>query len=154
MPKHARMDPKFKTRYMYFIISQIISIQAGFSYILFGNGMIKIPSEYQWMLGLFSGVIRDFFVHLIIKSSRKSLGDTTDEGIINRSKISSVFLIETAHALQLTIVLASVATPFTTYMILGMDFLINQYNGLHIVYQLKLSKKENAKEEGMNYLQE
>ena len=116
--------------------------------------MIKIPSEYQWMLGLFSGVIRDFFVHLIIKSSRKSLGDTTDEGIINRSKISSVFLIETAHALQLTIVLASVATQFTTYMILGMDFLINQYNGFHIVYQLKLSKKENAKEEGMNYLQE
>ena len=94
MPKHARMDPKFKKRYMYFIISQIISIQAGFSYILFGNGMIKIPSEYQWMLGLFSGVIRDFFVSLIIKSSRKSLGDTTDEGIINRSKISSVFLIE------------------------------------------------------------
>ena len=150
MPKDARMDPKFKKRYMYHIISHIISIQAGFSYILFGNGMIKIPSEYQWMLGLFSGIMRDFFVHFMVKSSIKSLGDTTDKDIINRSKISSTHLIETAHALQLTIVLASVATPITTYLILGMDFLINVYNGLKIVYQLKLSKKENAKDEGMN----
>ena len=65
MPKHARMDPKFKKRFMYFIISQIIQIQAAFSYILFGYGMIKIPSEYQWMLGLSSGLIREFFVSLI-----------------------------------------------------------------------------------------
>ena len=63
--------------------------------------MIKIPSEYQWMLGLSSGFMRDFFVRFMIpKSSIKSLGDTTDKDIINRSKISSVHLIETAHALQ------------------------------------------------------
>ena len=145
MPKHARMDPKFKKRFMYFIISQIIQIQAAFSYILFGYGMIKIPSEYQWMLGLSSGLIREFFVSLIKKSSLKSLGDTSDKDIINRSRISSVHLIETAHALQLTIVLASVATPMTTYIILGMDFLINISHGLHIVYQMK----ENSKDEGM-----
>ena len=76
------------------------------------------------------------------------LGDTTDKDIINKSKISSIHLIETAHAVQLTIVLASVATPMTTYMILGMDFLINIYHGLKIVYQLKYSEKENAKHEG------
>ena len=148
MPKHARMDPIFKKRFMYFIISQIIQLQAAFSYILFGNGMVNIPSEYKWMLGLFSGIMKDFFIYLIVKSSLKSLGDTTDKDIINKSKISSIHLIETAHAIQLTIVLASVATPMTTYIMLGTDFLINVYNGLKIVYQLKLSKKENAKDEG------
>ena len=145
MPKHARMDPKFKKRYMYFIISQIISIQAGFSYIMFGYGMIKIKPEYQWILGLSSGIMREFFVFFIKKTSLKSLGDISDKDIINRSKLSSTHLIETAHALQLAIVLASVATPITTYTILGMDFLINISHGLHIVYQLK----ENKKDEGM-----
>ena len=145
MPKHARMDPKFKKRYMYFIISQIISIQAGFSYIMFGYGMIKIKPEYQWILGLSSGIMREFFVFFIQKTSLKSLGDISDKDIINRSKLSSTHLIETAHALQLAIVLASVATPITTYTILGMDFLINISHGLHIVYQLK----ENKKDEGM-----
>ena len=152
MPKHARMDPIFKKRFMYFIISQIIQLQAAFSYILFANGMVNIPSEYQWMLGLFSGIMKDFFIYLIVKSSLKSLGDTTDKDIINKSKISSIHLIETAHAIQLTIVLASVATPMTTYIMLGTDFLINVYNGLKIVYQLKLSKKENTKDEGKSCL--
>ena len=146
MPKHARMDPKFKKRFMYFIISEIIMIQAAFSYILFGYGMIKISPEYQWMLGLSSGIIRDFFVFLIQKSSLKSLGDISDKDIINRSKISSAHLIETAHALQLSMILASVATDMTTYTILGMDFLINIYHGLHIVYQFK----QNKKDEGMS----
>ena len=76
----------------------------------------------------------------------KSLGDISDKDIINRSKISSAHLIETAHALQLSMILASVATDMTTYTILGMDFFINIYHGLHIVYQLK----QNKKDEGMS----
>ena len=68
------MDPIFQKRYKYFVIAQIIAIQAGFSYILFGNAMIKIPSEYQWMLGLFSGIMRDFFLSVVLNFSSKSLG--------------------------------------------------------------------------------
>ena len=152
MPKHARMDPIFKQRFKYFIISQIVTAQAAFTYVFFGNAMIKIPLEYQWILALLSGFIRELFTILLLKCSLKSLGDTADEDIIYKSKISCIHFIESAHALNMAILLGSVATPLTTYIIIGLDFSINIYHGLKIVYQLKFSKKENAKDEGkMSY---
>ena len=148
MPKHARMDPIFKKRFMYFLISHQVQMMAAFSYIILGNAMINIPLEYHWILALFSGVVREFFVSLIVRCASKSLGDTTEKDIIIKSKISTIHIIESAHSLHLNMVLASVATPFSTGLIIVTDFSLNIYHGLNIVYQLKFSKKENAKVEG------
>ena len=48
--------------------------------------------------------------------------------------------VETRHALWLATVLADVATPATTYVIIGMDFLLNIYHGSKIVYFIKKKK--------------
>ena len=45
--------------------------------------------------------------------------------------------METRHAIFLATVLGDAATITTTLVILGMDFLLNIYHGLKIVYFIK-----------------
>ena len=77
---------------------------------------------------------------LAYKASGKQEFDTV--------KLSATHKMESRHALFLTIMVGSVATDETVYAVVGIDFLLNIYTGLKIVYLLKYSSKENAKEEG------
>ena len=51
------------------------------------------------------------------------------------------------HVLFLSIVLGSTATPATTYVMIGVEFVLSLSTGGRIIHLLKFSKKENAKEE-------
>ena len=42
--------------------------------------------------------------------------------------------------------MGSILTELTQWIIIGMDFVMNLYTGLKIVYKLKYSKKENAED--------
>ena len=54
--------------------------------------------------------------------------------------------VEARHAVFLVTVLGDAATLNTTYVIIGMDFLLNIYHGLKIVYFIK-KKKANPSDE-------
>ena len=54
------------------------------------------------------------------------------------------------HVLFLSIVLGSLATPATTYVMIGIDFVLNLIHGGKIVYSWNYSTKENARETGRN----
>ena len=56
--------------------------------------------------------------------------------------------METRHAVYVSILVGTMATPKTTYMILGGDFLMNIYYGVRIIYLMRKSTRENAREEG------
>ena len=56
--------------------------------------------------------------------------------------------VETRHALFLATVLADAATLSTTYVIIGMDFLLNIYHGSKIVYFTKKKKASPSDENG------
>ena len=86
---------------------------------------------------------RELFVWLLLKLAAKALGDY-DMG----TKLTIIHFVSLRHALALITVLGSVSTTETTYIILGIDFLINIYTSLKIVYLVKFSKKENSGREG------
>ena len=103
----------------------------------------KVSQRYQWILALFSPLPRELFVWLLLKLASKALGDY-DMG----TKLTIIHFVSLKHALALITVLGSVSTTETTYIILGIDFLINIYTSLKIVYLVKFSKKENSGREG------
>ena len=57
--------------------------------------------------------------------------------------------VESRHALFLATVLADKATLATTYVIIGMDFLLNIYHGSKIVYFIKKKKASPSDENSM-----
>ena len=62
----------------------------------------------------------------------------------------SNFYMEARHSMFLAITLAGVATPLTSYCIIGADFALNIYHGWKIVTASKNTGK--SKDEGKNTL--
>ena len=54
--------------------------------------------------------------------------------------------IEARHAMFLAITLAGVATPITSYIIIGLDFVLNLFQASRIYYNVRM--KNNSVENG------
>ena len=147
MPKHARKDKQFRKRYAWFFLTQLTGLVIAILYQIWTTAFIKVPQEYQWVLGLMTPIIgKEIFVWTLNTLSSKATGlQDNKKHVIN---LSCLHYIESKHAIFVSIMMGSILTPFTTWIILGMDFIMNIYNGLKIVYTLKYSKKENAEEDG------
>ena len=112
---------------------------------MFGTAFIYIPREYQWLLALISPLIREFFVRFSLEISYKSAGNGS-RGAYS-VKFPCMHYMESRHATVLAIILGGVATQTSSYCIIGMDFAINIYHGLKIVYRFK-QEGNISKEQG------
>ena len=135
---------ELQKKYGWFFLSQCFLLLAAWVYGFFTTAFLNTPSDNQWVLGLISPLVREFFVWMLIKIVFKALGEHNNTS----AKLSCIHYMESRHSLFLAIMMGSVATPATTYIIVGMDFVINIFSGLKIVYKLRYSKEENAKENG------
>ena len=146
IPKFARKDKQLQKKFAWFFLSQCSLLLAAWTYGFFTTAFLNTPSDYQWVLGLISPLVRVFFVWILTKIVYQALGEHNQ----CNAKLSCIHYMESRHSLFLAIMMGSVATPATTYIIVGMDFVINIFSGLKIVYKLRYSKEKNAKENG-NY---
>ena len=96
------------------------------------------------MLALLSPLFREFWVWIAPKPSYKASG-TGSEGNTT-AKFLTQHYMETKHAVFLAVILGGVATPESTYCILGMDSLINLYHSFKII--IKSKNKIYSQEEG------
>ena len=144
MPKFARKDKQFRNRYSWFFWSQLTRLAVSWSYNFFTTIFTKVTKKYQWILGLFTPLIKEFFAWSFVKLTSKASGSSYKHA----TKLSCIHYVESRHAVFMAIMVGSLLTPLTTYIILGMDFAINIYKGFEIVYLLKYSKKSNAKNHG------
>ena len=141
MPKHARKDKKFRKRYAWFFLTQLTGLLIAILYQIWTTAFIKVPQEYQWVLGLLTPIIvKDIFVWALDTLSSKATGQNKTHA----TNLSCVHYIESKHAIFVSIMMGSILTELTQWIIIGMDFVMNLYTGLKIVYKLKYSKKENA----------
>ena len=144
MPKFARKDKQFRNRYSWFFWSQLTTLAVSWSYNFFTTVFTKVTKKYQWILGLFTPLIKEFFAWSFVKLTSKASGSSYKHA----TKLSCIHYVESRHAVFMAIMVGSLLTPLTTYIILGMDFAINIYKGFEIVYLLKHSTKCNAKYHG------
>ena len=145
MPKFARKDKQFRNRYFWFLMSQLNTLGASWAYNFCQTLFTKVTRKYQWIMGLFTPLIMELFTWSFVKISTKASGGSGNKHI---TKLSCVHYVASRHAVFVAILAGSLLTPLTTYIILGMDFAINIFKGLEIVYLLKYSKKNNAKNQG------
>ena len=100
---------------------------ASWGYTGLAFAFVLVPREYQFIVGLLSPLFREFTSWQFRMFSSKIAGDK--ENVIHPSN----FYMEARHSMFLAITLAGVATPLTSYCIIGMDFALNIYHGWKIV---------------------
>ena len=101
---------------------------------------IRIPKHYQWILALFLPLPKMLFIKLYLNICSKANGS-----IIHSAKVTVVHFLQIQHALFLVLTMGYTATPATSYVILSLDFLINIYDALKIIYK---TKKQYPSQEG------
>ena len=156
MPKIVRTDSHFKKRFGFFFVSQTLRPITAWSYGFLGTAFLNAPKEYQWMIGIFTPLVRELFVWTLLEVSYKASGISNLTRLIQdnhgthskypkKLKISCIHYMGSRHALFLAVVMGSIATSVTTNIIIALDFIINVYLALKIIYLLKYSKKVNSK---------
>ena len=118
LAKTAKAQQEMKKRYAYFWGLLGTSIIASLAYSIYGSAFVKVNQEYQWILGLFSPFMRQAFTYLMLAVARKTTG--TQE--MDSGKFLIMHSVSTKHALFLSAIVGGVATPTSTYCIMGADF--------------------------------
>ena len=134
MHKTAHTDSNFKKKFAYFALKLFIE---SIVFWIYNSGLLTapfkiIPQDIQWILGLLTPLPKLLFIKLYLKICSKVYGS-----IAHSVKITVVHYLQINHALFLVLTMGYTATPATTYVILIVDFVMNLYNGLKIVYKYK-----------------
>ena len=140
MPKAWRIVPNFQKRFLYFVSILIgVLIISSWGYVGVGNAFGRTPREYQWIVGLLTPLVVEFNTRLLLKVSYLASGRNSSR----LNEITCQHYMETRHALFLAIMVGSISTRQTTYVILAVTFVINMYKCLTIVNKAK--KNEDGK---------
>ena len=118
---------------MYFLIDKSL---AAWGYLFLGTAFAVVPLDYQWILGIVLPLVREFNIWNLTAVSNKAAGERARNSYTLRFACSHY--METRHAIFLAIMMGN-ATDATVYTIIGIDFVLNIYHGMQIVY-----KKINA----------
>ena len=112
------------------------SILAAWGYLGLGTAFAVVPLDYQWILGIILPLVREFFVWNLTAVSNRAAGEQSRNSYTLRFTCSHY--METRHAIFLAIMMGNAADT-TVYTTLGIDFVLNIYHGMQIIY-----KKINA----------
>ena len=138
LSKTTREQPDMMKRYLWFCILCGLQTVRIWIYAFFGVTFSIVPQEYQWILAVLSPLVREALTILTIKTSQKASGEDSYDKF--STKYANIHYIETTHAIFLAIIIGGVATQASTYCIIGIDFLMNIYNGLKVVKMHKNRK--------------
>ena len=128
-PKDWRQDKGFRSRLKFFYARFLATFLFTNLLQILKKLFVEVPSQYQWIVGIIVLIVREVHQWIMIKLSQKASGCnswTVD--------CSTGFLVKTMYAQYLAVILGSVATNETSALILGIDFLLNIYQCLKIVY--------------------
>ena len=127
---------------MWYLAIILVGLLTVWTYGLLATMFSTVPQEYQWILATLSPLVREVSVWAHLKACFKA-ADINDSNAKHKKALACLHLTETRHAVFLSIILGGVATPESTYCIIGIDFLINIFHGLKII------RKSNSGQDGV-----
>lgn len=143
-PRQWRKDKEFRNRLKATVTAVILNQFVIVPYGVINTMILRCPMEYQWIAALFLPLVREFMIWISIKWVKKaSNGDFTKGEIVCNQAICS------SHALMISYILGSIATVESSAMILAIDFIINLYITIKIIYLNKKRSMEEDKQVGL-----
>ena len=129
----AGYDRKTKRKtFCYFLLSQLYISFCFWEYLCMGYVLSNICSDYQWILAIIFALIRELNQGILSRiCGRISTGN--EQWI----RISAWHYMAAVNAFYLTVAISSVATNATSFLILAIDFSLNIYISLQIIWKFR-----------------
>jgi len=138
-PRHWRKLKDIRRRFKYFILAISVNLLITAIYTFYTKAFLSISKKYQWLVAVFLIPIREFNVWLQTKVGFKTAG-VEDSSV----SITCGHNINMRHCFFLSVVLGTIATDLTCWVILVIDVGINLYLCLRIVWtKMKIGINEN-----------
>ena len=138
-----RRNKSFRRRIKFFLLALAFSFFV--ASIIYNKIIMKMflifPRKYQWGISIILPIIREISIWVTQKlASKGARGD--QQGM----EIVVSYTICTRHAIFLAVVLGSSATAITGIMILAVDFIINLYLTVRIIWIKKFNEFNTEKQ--------
>ena len=147
-PKALRVNNSFRKRLKFTFHALLISGLVPFQYQIITIFFLKVSPEYQWGVAFCLPIIRELNLALMLKMTK-----IASAGKFSRVSCSVSHYMNSRHALYVAIIIGTIATFETSLVILGIDFLINLYISIKLIY-LRKWKTETTRSEQVELLQE
>ena len=136
--KAERRDTIFRNRFKWYLCMRLVRILINTGYNFVAKMFEKFPSRFQVGFALVLPMMR--YLNSVIQHKMANKARGANE---SSAKLSVSSNVACSHALQLAIVIGSSATNFTSYVICGIDIILNLVSCLKIVI-LHKRNGENA----------
>ena len=144
-PYHWRQNEHFRKRFKFYIHSFLGAYFTAYAiYAIYMHIYALMPQKYQWIPALTLPLARQFNLWIQSKPAYKAAGGVNDSSV----ELSFSQNITIQHCAFLTVMLGTSATDVTCWITLGMDFTINIYKCLKIIWlkQTRLIDEKKEKE--------
>lgn len=148
MPNDERNDKNFQKRFAYFVASGTLDLITMWVYIFFLNAFLDIEKKYQPILGLVSPVIKYVFIRALLPLAYKAAGSDKLEHV----KIECYNYTEARYAIFFATIMGCVASPVTSWCVMGVNYTLAVYDGLRIVFRFKKEGHSNGLQENLEHL--
>ena len=143
-PSHWRENSEIKKKFKFFILAVSVNLLITFIYTFYTKIFLVVSKKYQWGAAVFLIPLREFNIWLQTKVGFKTAG-VEDSSV----SITSGHNINNRHCFFLAVVLGTIATDTTLWVILAIDVGINLYLCLRIVLTKTLKGIHSSNEEVM-----
>ena len=133
-PEEFKSNKIFRKRFWYYMLQVLMNILINIEYQVYSKVIMEITPEYQWIVVGTLPLARELNICIQTKISFKAAA-SEDFSVEFYQTLS----INTAHCVFLSTVLGSQITNLSTWLIVGMDLLINLCIAIRIIWL----KKEN-----------
>ena len=127
-PSNWRKEKDIWRKFKFFILAIIINFGVTLTYTMYTKALLAVSLQYQWTVAVFLIPLRNFNVWLQTKVGYEAAG-VQDASIA----ITCSHNMNNRHCFFLSVVLGTIATDVTCWVILAIDFCIN------IFFVLKIS---------------
>ena len=129
-PRTWRKNVEFWRRFKFFICALITNLMILLVYTFYTNVFKIVPLQYQWAAALLLIPVKEFNVWLQTKVAMKAAGVDSSTSV----KIICGFNINNRHYFFLSVVLGTIATDTTCWVILAIDLFINMYLVVKLIW--------------------
>ena len=128
-PRNWRKNKEMWKRFKFFMWSILANLFITMIYNIYTKAFTTVPIDYQWGLALFLIPVREFNMWLQNKVATKAAGvEATSVDITTGHNINN------RHCFFLSVVLGTTATDITCWAILAVDFSINMFLMIRVIW--------------------
>ena len=147
VPKQRRKASEFRKGNPFFVLGILFQHIALYGYTGLGLLFASVPNEYQWVVAITLPIAREICILIQEKLAHKSAGGN-DTAIT----IAVTHGVNVRHCVFLSVMVGTLATNLSSWIILLTDFIFNLYLALKIIWIKKTKPRNGRNDQEMIHL--